>query len=83
MLSAGMGQNLKKSERGVAMTEYAIVFVFIVLPLALALNEMFSVNAAGEISLNRTLPSLNITNPLYGFQSYYHRVTDFLALPIP
>ena len=81
-----LGQLRRSQEKGVMMTEYALVFFSITLVFFLILDNMFVKTENGyEIKQTIDMPIYNdsITNPLYGFKAYFQRINDFVALPIP
>lgn len=65
------------------MTEYAIVFFSVSLVAFAILDQMFIADPVQGLSLRATIPSLGISNPLYGFKAYFERLTNFISLPIP
>jgi hypothetical protein len=77
-----LSKNPLDSQKGVAMTEYAIIFFSLSLVFVIILNNIFIVTG-DSYAIRQTIPGLGITNPLYGFKAYFERISDFLALPIP
>jgi hypothetical protein len=78
--------NKSDQELGVMMTEYALIFFTITIVFFYILSMLFTETSDGyQITQTIDMPILgdSITNPLYGFKSYFQRISDFVALPIP